>query len=311
MGYIIIDPANHRQMVISVSGISPSGAGYGQSGSVEPAWNDIGGTTNDNGLVWRDTGLLGLGPNAAAVYTFVSTLDNTLYGEVLIGASAAATLQNLVDAINAAVKADPTTGLETKRGVTYSLPTWENPICNADAPSGTTFTIRNKGAGRSNIASLAKTGTAFSWSATLTSGGITTFNTTSLSVGTNQPGARSSSLNYTPGSPVVTLASPLNTGKNLEVGYYRLDANIIGVEDTPLVTDRATIEDGTGKYQALFSDDNAATPEQALADAQAALRAFKVIPQTFEFITFRPGLRVGMSLDVAFTLPDGPNLENP
>lgn len=302
VGYEIIDPANHKQRVTAVSGLSPSGSGFGQSGTKEPTWNDGGGTTQDNGLVWTDEGLLGFGPNLAAVYTFVAVLDNTQYGQVLIGASAAATLQNLVDAINS------TTAV---RGVTYSLPTWENELCNADAPSGTTFTIRNKIPGRGYIASLTKTGSAFSWSSALTSGGITTFNTTSLSIGVNSPGARTTSLSYIPGLNVVTLASPLNTGTSLSVGYYRLDSNVIGVENTPLVAERAAIEGGTGKYQALTSDSVSVTPIQALATAQAALAAFEIIPKTFEFITLRPGLQVGMSLSVGFTMPDGPNIETP
>jgi hypothetical protein len=299
-GYEIIDPANHRQKVTAVSGLSPSGSGFGQSGNTQPAWNDSGGTTNDNGLVWTDQGVLGLGSNVAGIYTFVSVLDNTQYGQVLIGASAAATLQNLVDAINSTT---------ITRGVGYSLPTWENEICNADAPSGSSFTIRNKVPGRGYIATLSATGSAFSWGAALTSGGITTFNTVSLSVGVNSPGARSTSLSYVPGSAVVTLPSPLNTGTNLSVGYYRLDSNLIGVENTPLVAQRAVIESGTGKYQALASDPIAATPAQALAAAQAALAAFDVIPQTFEFITFRPGLQVGMALSVGFNMPQGPNIE--
>lgn len=302
VGYMIIDPANHRQIVTAVSGISPSGSTFGQSGSSEPTWNDVGGTTQDNGLTWQDFGLLGLGPNLAAIYTFVTTLDNTQYGQVLIGGSAAATLQNLIDAINS------TTAV---RGITYSLPTWENSLCNADAPSGTTFTIRNKNPGRGNIASLASTGSSFAWSATLTSGGITTFNTVSLGVGVNSPGARSTGLSYNPGSAVVNLPSPLNIGTYLSVSYYRIDGNIIGVEDTPLVAQRAEIESGTGKYQALTSAPTASTPEQTLAFAQAALAAFKIIPQNLEFITLHPGLRVGMSISVDFTLPDGPDIRVP
>ena len=45
--------------------------------------------------------------------------------QVLIGASLAATCQNLVNAINS----DTAT-----RGIGYSLPTWENSLLNADAP---------------------------------------------------------------------------------------------------------------------------------------------------------------------------------
>lgn len=302
VGYEIIDPSNHKQKVTAVSGLSPSGSGFGQSGAVQPIWNDIGGTTQDNGLTWTDQGALGFAGALVAVYTFVTTIDNTQYGQVLIGAFAAATLSNLIDAINQKT---------TSAGIGFSLPTWENELVNAEAPSGLSFVIHNKVSGRGYIASLSSTGSAFSWSATLTSGGITTFNTVSLSVGVNSPGARTTSLSYIPGSPIVSLPSPLNTGDFLQVGYYRLDQGIIGVENTPLVGDRATIEGSTGKYQALTTDDVAVTPAAALAAAQAALAAFQVIPKNFEFITFRPGLQVGMSLNVGFNMPDGPDIENP
>ena len=301
VGYGIIDPANHIQKVTAVSGISPNGSSYGQSGKTEPVWNDVGGTTFDNGLVWTDQGIIGFGSNSAGTYTFVLELDNTQYGQVLIGPTSADTLQNLIDAINSKTET---------RGVTYSLPTWENYLCNAGDPSGSSFKIVNKGPGRSYIATLSATGSAFSWSASLTSGGITTFDTVSLSIGVDSPGTRSSSLSYTPGSAVVSLASPLNVGTNLSVGYNRVDGNIIGVENTPLVGLRAQIEGSTGKYQALFADDPGTTPTQALADANAALAAYEVIPAKFEFQTYRPGLRVGMGLNVVFSLPDGPDIEN-
>ena len=55
-------------------------------------------------------------------YTFVSTLDNTQQGQVLIGASAQASAQNLADAINA---------VQTSAGIGFSLPTLEHPTLNA------------------------------------------------------------------------------------------------------------------------------------------------------------------------------------
>ena len=300
VGYTIIDHENYIQKVTSVSGISPSGSSFGQSGNTEPTWNEtLSGLTYDDGLVWTNQGSLGLGPSLAAIYTFVLALDNTVYGQVLIDpmGSVDQTLQNLVDAINS------TTSV---RGITYSLPTWENILCNAEGTSGSSFTIANKTPGQGYIASLAYTGTAFSWSASLTSGGITTFNTISLSVGTNSPDARTTSLSYTPGLAVVGLPSPLNTGTNLQVVYNRIDGNIIGVENTALVSQRAEIEGSIGKYQALFADVAGATPVQALTDANAALTAFETIPSWFEFQTYRPGLRVGMSLLVGFSEPYGP-----
>lgn len=90
---------------------------------------------------------------------------------------------------------------------------------------------------------------------------------------------------------------------------FHLDGNLVRVENTPLVSQRAQIEDGTGKYQAVQSDVSTATNFQALADAQAALVAYETIPAWFEFQTLRPGLQPGMSLLVGFSMPQGPNIE--
>ena len=300
VGYQIIDGANHIQQVISVSGISPSGSSFGQSGGAQPTWNDGGGTTFDSGLVWQDEGLLGFGPSIASTYTFVATLDNTQYGQVLIGATAADTLQNLVDAINSTT---------ATRGIGYSLPTWENSLCNADAPSGSSFTVRNKEPGQGYIASLAATGTAFTWNFSLISGGITTFNTISINVGVQSPGARTTSLSYLPG--LGHGQSRLATQHGHESGSQLLSARREPDRRRKHAAGRAARRD-RGQHRKVSGSRVRhrcrRSPEQALADAQAALTAFEVIPTTFEFITLCPGLQVGMSLDVGFSMPDGPDI---
>lgn len=90
-------------------------------------------------------------------YTFVASLDNTQFGQVLIGASANATWQNFLDAINATM---------SLAGSTYSLPTWENSLCNIDSidTANGQFQIYVKvpGSGGSNLP-LAENCHNFTW----------------------------------------------------------------------------------------------------------------------------------------------------
>lgn len=105
---------------------------------------------------------------AGQVYTFKSSIDNvngsdTANGQVLIGASAAATAQNFVDAVNA----NPLTA-----GTAFCFAQHENALMNCDAPSGATFTIRSKlkGAAQNSLV-LSKSCANFSWAAGSPSGG--------------------------------------------------------------------------------------------------------------------------------------------
>lgn len=89
------------------------------------------------------------------VYTFVTTLDNREFGQVKIAGTTAGTCQNLVHAINL------TPGQEKSA---YSLPTWENSLCNAEAPVGTQFVLYAKVPGAAaNGIPLADHATNFSW----------------------------------------------------------------------------------------------------------------------------------------------------
>ena len=236
---------------------------------------------------------------------------------MLIASTLAQCSQNLVDAINAQdtyegppLYSTPQMG----KGYGFSYPTWENTLVSADTPVSGVFTLRNKYAGKGFVAALSASSSAFSWSAAQTSGGITTFGTQSISVGPAT--AQVQGLSYTPGSPVVTLFSPLNAtigsgvATNLQVEYHRLDGDAIIVEDTSLVEARAAIEDGTGKYQALTSD-TAANQGQGLTEANNGLSAYKIMPETLEFQTFCPGFKINQLLAFGFNMPDGPDLEAP
>ena len=307
VGQVIIDPANHVQKATQ----------QGTSGGTQPTWNDNFGTTSDgpgspnpppydHGVIWQDEGVSGGGNFGSSIYTLVTTLDNTQWGQVLIGASAASTAQNLVDAIN---------GKDSTRGVKFSKPTWENPLVNADAPSGGTFTIRNKSAGSGYVAVLAESATNFAWSAGLTSGGsVVNFSTSVLQVAA-QGSSNTANLYYTPGSASVYLASlptgtgaslPLSSSWSLAVQYTRLGADSIFCENTSLVNSRATIEYGTGKYQRVINDTSRTSNAQGLVECQQALQAYQTIPITFQFETLTPGLIPGQWLSITFSdLPAG------
>jgi len=286
VGQIIIDPAGHTQQVTHVS--SPTS---NFSGPTMPSWNDTGGTTSDFELVWQDLGI-----QQGGVYTLKTVLDNTQWGQVLIGANAAATAQNFVDALNSM---QTRAGVELA-GVTFSLPTWENPLVNASVVSGGQIRVVNKPAGAYSAA-LASTSSSFSWLHPSTSGGGVN-NTAPLSVAINGQSA-SANLYYTPGQTQIALASvPSNTpvlSRDVQVQYTRLGGDSIVVEDTSAVTARAVIEGGTGKYQQLKTNTGIASNVTGLAEAQQALAAYLPIPVLFTFSTFIAGLKPGQYLSIA------------
>ena len=324
LGQQIIDSGNHLQQVSSVN----AGLGYpgvpnsGKSSGSTPSWNHSGGYTQDYGVTWQDKGAIGSALYVVATYVWVNTIDNTQPNQVLIGGSAGDCAQNLCDAINAAsqyqyvVSASPLVTTQKGDGATVSLPTWENRLINCDQPAGSaTITIRNKYVGVGFVAALSESCANFSWSASQTSGGNTTFGTSSISVGltTAQAGGGGASnlptLAYLPGTNTVYLSSPLNSGTYLAVEYHRIDGQLIAVEDTPLVVQRAQIEASTGKYQASSSD-STATQWQGLYEAQQALQAFSPIPEMLEFVTMRPGIQANMGITFGFSMPQGPDLSS-
>jgi hypothetical protein len=289
VGAIIIDSNGYVQKCV-VSG--------GVTGATEPDWIEIlGENTTDNLVQWENQGQSGFASGQLTVYRFVEELDNTQFGDVLIGADVDATIQNLVDAINAN---------RDTAGVAFSLPTWENPLVNAEVTSGTSLTVRNKPAGQGYVAGLASTGTAFSWSADLTDGGITTFGTDVITFGVKgqTTGGSIFTIVYTPGSAIVESATPLNAGTSLQVQYLASDAGYVRVEDSAAVTERGRIEQGTGSYQQTSSDDTALSMPDALQLAQQQLEAYGTIPETLVFTIFKPGCYCGQVLDVSLEDPE-------
>ena len=313
VGQVIIDPANHQQVVTTVSGDD-------KSGSTEPTWNDNGGTTVDHNVTWQDNGLNPFANGNAGTYTFVEyeDLDNTQWGQVVIGSGQTTaealeqTVLNLIYAINEQIQANglgstDNTGAPVK-GVNFSLPTWENPLVNAYPVSNGVFKILNKVSGQGYIAALTKSCSNFSWSNGSTTGGSTPFGMSGQTYGPIAVGVAGQSLTglvYTKGSNVVSLATPLNSGTNLQVQYQRYGGGVVEVEDTALVDSRAVNEDGSGKYQMISSAATAATQGQALQEAQQALAAFDEVPQSVLFVTNTSGLRCGQVVTLAVTHPSG------
>lgn len=233
-----------------------------------------------------------------STYTFVNTLDNTVAGQVKIGASAYACAVNLARAINA----DPDSA-----GVSYSLPTQENPgVMASDPPASPptasfTLTVKRPGADGNNFTLDASAITNFSWSGANPSGG-TDGATTSLSIGVLGSDA-SKDLFYTQGSRRVTAAVAPATGKSLWWQYYRLGSDTVAVEDSALVAARAAIESGTGKLQQQTSDKSIRTFAVALTIAQRALATWKPFPQSFSFQTYQEGLSPGQLLTITVNAP--------
>lgn len=293
--------------IIVVGGFVQKVTTAGTSGAAQPTFSTVtGGTVGDGSMIWTCQGPSGLA-NGTETYTFVSALDNTEFGQVLIGASAAATAQNLADAINST---------QTVAGVTFSLPTWENSLLNARTVTGSAFDVESKSAGSGWVVSLTESATNFAWSAVTTSGGTSpqgsvgpgepatiTIAVYVLGTSTAAPG-----LAYQTGSDTVTLATPLNAGTNLQVEYTRQGGDVIQCEDTALVMALAVLSGGTGEYQAITNYSSgliAQSRTTGLQLAQQALAAFSVPPQTVTFTTRLPGLQPGQTLTVAVTKPTG------
>jgi hypothetical protein len=309
MGAAIVEDGIVQTLVIP-SGLVTSGSA--------PAWlNVLDDRTTDthNGDIWECQGPSGLA-TGTQTYTFVTTLDNTQFGQVLIDSSAAATAQNLAYAINATADngGSPVT---VYAGIKYSLPTWENTQCNAISVTSSGFTLQQKAAGAGWIAQLSESATNFSWSAPQTSGGtspqgsVGPNETATIDIQAYPQGTSTAApgVAYTVGSAVITLATPLNSGTNLNIEYTRADGDVIECEDTALVAALAAVTHGTGKVQQLTDMSSSGllstSAAAALLFCQQTLAAYSVAPNEFTFQTYLTGLYVGMTLPASLSLPTG------
>jgi hypothetical protein len=282
----IIDSNGHQQVI----GSGYSGTQFGTSGGSAPPWNKTGGLTPDGSCVWLD-----IGPTLAA-YTFVTSLDNRQWGQVIIGTTVAQTLYNLVDAINC--------NLAT-RGSAFSYPTWEHFVVNAGVASGTQINVNAKQSGVSPNAGLYSNCPNFTWSATHMSGGTSPGGVVSLSSGLAGIDASAQVL-YTQGSRTIVTAPfyAVPNGWSIQINYQRVAGNLVVCEDTALVMQRAAIENGSGEFHQVTSDTSVANAAQLLQECQGALAAFSTIPQELDLDIFQPGLLPGQAITV--NLPDYP-----
>ncbi len=204
-----------------------------------------------------------------------------------------ASLQNLVDAINA----NPATA-----GIGFSLPTQENSAFNAAVASANTLDITAKTPGAAgNTYTLSDMCVNFSWSGSHATGGSDGA-TTALTIGVSGSAAGSGLL-YTRGSQVVLCATAPAGGTSLYVAYYRLGADYIALEDSALVAERAAIEHGTGKYEMVMTDTSNADPIAGSAEARQALTQFSVLPVSLNLTTYKRGLRPGQFITLALVNP--------
>ena len=221
-------------------------------------------------------------------YEFVASLDNTTPGQVLIGAAAADTLQNLVDAINV----NPLTA-----GIGFSLPSGWNGGFIAGAPSGLSFTLYDRLSGTAgNSEVVTASATNFSWSAGTLSGGTDPSSTVDLDL--------SNDITFTKGDTGVNLLTS-QTGTFLVIEYYPIGQDCISVEDTALVQSMAATEHGTGKYQQIEDDSQLADIVVAYNRALGNLNAYNTLPVSFSFQTDSPLLSIGQLLTIGITKPTG------
>ena len=272
----------------------------------------VGDTVTDGSAIWTCQGSYTTGNGGLITWTFVAALDNTQPFQVLIGASQAASVQNAVDAINNAAPyggTPPTAG----RGLTFSLPTWENGQVNAAYVSSAQIKVTNIQDSAPGISALTSTSANFSWSSTQTQGGSFPQGslgpnegaTIEIQVYPQGTSTASPGLSYTEGSANIGLATPLNAGSQLNVYYYRADSGVVQVEDTALVTALAITSHGTGKIQRLTDQSTTGLiSTSALAGlqfAQQALEAYETPPVEIEVQLHQPGLLPGQVLTVALT----------
>lgn len=206
----------------TLAGIGVSATGTLTSDTVAPANND--------------TVTIG-----STVYTFKTTLTGAAY-EVLIGASAAAALDNLKSAVNATAGAGTTYGTGTVAHTTVAAITNTNTtqlfVARTGGTSGnaiaTTETSAHLSFGSATLASGSSAGSTrnmFGLSITgTTAGGVETFTDNYLGVLTGSLGG-TGTINYITGSYAITFSGAVTSGNVTATTYQWEDSNTLGVTD--------------------------------------------------------------------------------
>ncbi len=202
-------------------------------------------------------------------YVFRDAIDNTVFGEIAIGATLADTCANTAAAILGQAGA----------GTQFSSPTWTNSQVSSESPSGSAFTARAKILGRNgNTVGLSSAGAtsppAFTWSDTVLSSGADN-STKSLTFG--PLGAGTYELTFTPGSAAINFATAPATGTTVVVLYRGPQTGMITLQNS------AASDLGiNSQYQIMFAK-GAPTRDAAVQQAAAALTAYSVLPAEFSY----------------------------
>lgn len=220
------------------------------------------------------------------VYSYVATLNNTVARQVLIGGSIAATGANARDAVNN----NPTT-----RGSAFSSPTAINPNLTAsfDGVDTLTLTANQQGEAGDGIP-VSKTGTAFSWATSATTGGS---NGEFFGLVIDIAGLRGAGLYWRPGFAAVTTPEPPPLGSVLTVMYADSMANFATVQNN------AATSLGIGNAQQIMTARNLSEYEQMIQQAGAVLDGRSIIPAEYRFDSDDAGYFTGDGLDVGLTQP--------
>ena len=251
-------------------------------------------------------------------YTFRTTINNSVADEISLGVFSGGwpdltpysyyALSNLMSAIN---------GNTSVAGTGYSTPTTASTTYIASGYSGS---------GVPNFDGIftGQTGIHFLLSAITTAPvsvyasnaarnqvvavqqavtGATTGTDVELTVSAS--GTDRSDVRYIPEQQRVALLTAPAAGTRLVILYYRLGADCVAVENSALVALRALLENGTGRYEQVYSDNTLASREAVLAKAQQILADNSELPEEFSFTTLRPGLLPAEVLNVTVLSPSG------
>lgn len=219
-------------------------------------------------------------------YEFVSALDNTVYGQVLIDPTAPQTWQNFVDAIN---------GKPSTQGIKYSSPTWTNQQVTADDVVGSAFVLRAKMLGPTgNSIAISESASNFVWSTSILTGGVDD-KSQELSVGPLLGG--DFDLGYTPGSADVHLREQPAAGVSLSIDYIGPMSGFITLKN-----DQAS---GLGLPNTfnIARSKNIGTGADAIQQGGAELSAYSLLPAKFQFESLWPGLYCGGYVTVSISTP--------
>lgn len=225
-------------------------------------------------------------PIAPPDYFSVTTLDNTVFGQFLIGANANEMAANFADAINA----NP-----ANAGITYSAATFANQQVTATA-SGPTVTLKAKTLGtQGNSIELATTAANFTWTAdALTGGAIGVFLQQSVGV----LGSGAADVYYTPGTPDILMQVAPEAGAALQINYFRPSGNLINGSNN------ANVDLNIGTQWASMHPRDVKMPADAIQQMGAVLAAYSTMPAQFSCETFKTGIQPGVLqlVDVDFPI---------